>query len=420
MIVGVVAAALVLANNALNLSSTKLSFIDSHASAPCESYTSSSSCTGSKACEWYGSPATCHIPSCGGLLNVSGKSSKNGYEGGCFTSSVPSGQGWVYAGFTNDCGAVAGNSSKGCFYRPLQSTGIATDAQVNPKLDSCGGTLNKLGKANPSQYTAGCFWGRVPANQGWIYAGQTNDCGSVANDQSKGCFYKPVGSSVPAASSAPSKTQSPTSSNPTPSTSVTPFVPTGSGGGAQLGVTCKASSQCGGYSCIQGGTNLDGPGPGNGDVKAEYKACGGVFASGGGPCGALGYYSPALNGPNFRTNLNVSPSPVGTVRKGSNITFTAEMIFQGKVMGSDHPTVDAVWYQDGVEIGRGTYAIPGQSQTQTVTKTVTADAKWHTIKFVIDPDNRLFEYSPVCNGKSPPDNSGETDNSSELYNRWGI
>lgn len=89
-------------------------------------------------------------------------------------------------------------------------------------------------------------------------------------------------------------------------------------------------------------------------------------------------------------------------------------------MGSDHPTVDAVWYQDGVEIGRGTYAIPGQSQTQTVTKTVTADAKWHTIKFVIDPDNRLFEYSPVCNGKSPPDNSGETDNSSELYNRWGI
>lgn len=260
--VAVIAGSVVIGASLLYSGSSRISFSDSQAAVACEGYTSQSSCVGTKACEWYGlngAAATCHIPSCGGLLNVTGKADTRYNEGGCFPNGAPSGQGWVYAGFTNDCGAVAGNTSKGCFYRAKSSTS-STSGPVASTLDSCGGTLNRLGKADSSKFYAICHAPKSSdpgGSSGWTYAGKTSDCDSVG-----GCFYKskiptptpgPTYSVAPGTS--PSKTPQvssvPANEAPVSSESSTPLPTTrspGSGvctGGANPSGTCNGICFCG-------------------------------------------------------------------------------------------------------------------------------------------------------------------------------
>ena len=202
---------------AVNTSKSRLSvnfFEGNAAPANCESL-SSGLCESSGQCEWYSN--SCHIPSCGGLLRVSGKNDPSRYDAGCFPSGPPSGQGWQYAGQTNDCGSTAGDTSRGCFWKSKTtiSTGISGTssgscssmtsqssclASANPvcewynnicQIPSCGAIINRLGKTDSTQYDIGCFSNGVPLGQNWVYAGQTNDCGNIANSISRGCFWKP-------------------------------------------------------------------------------------------------------------------------------------------------------------------------------------------------------------------------------------
>lgn len=205
-IVALIAIVLIIGAKVVTSNSLSISFFNSRASAPCDSYTSSNACTGAK-CEWYGNPATCHVASCGGLLNMLGRNDPAKYTGGCYPNGAPSGEGWVSAGYPSQCdGAVMG-----CFYKQINTVA----SNVNPvvtNLDSCGGTLVKLGKGDTSKYDGQCFPNGAPANQGWTYAGQTNDCGSSAGNTSRGCFYRPVDTTVPGPTSTPKTlTQSSTS-----------------------------------------------------------------------------------------------------------------------------------------------------------------------------------------------------------------
>lgn len=398
-IVAIIAAVVVLGGSYAASNSVKLSFIDSNASAPCESYTSSGSCTGSKACEWYGN--ACHIPSCGGLLNVSGKNDTSKYTGGCFPGGVLSNQGWVYAGLTNDCGAVAGNITKGCFYKPLQATSSNANTQVSVMLDSCGGTLNRLGKANPAQFIAGCFPSGAPNGSGWIYAGQTNDCGSVANNTTRGCFYKQIAGPPPTPSSSPSPTRTPT---PTPNGSGTiqqAYAP------GKLGSSCdsKNTSFCGQYSCVKYPYDI-------GSMRGVY-ACGGVFPQDSGSCNKDNQLY--RNGPDLDARDITYPSNLTSLKKGGTAVFKGSVNFVGVVRGvTNNYSITVAWYLDGKEVFRERVRLPSGPFQNTIISSYTAtlDGKNHIVKMIADPDNEIAESQGFCtNGKTS--DIGETDNTAQ-------
>ena len=310
----------------------------------CSSYTTSASCTGSLACEWYGTngaSATCHIPSCGGLLNVMGKSDTTKYEGGFYPSGAPASQGWIYAGVTNGCGTAPNDTcaaNLGCFYRAVGST---PPPSTNPP------------PTTPPPVTGGSYLGRPDQLASGCSVGQANQCGGKSS--------------------------------------------------------CIAKKLC-----------IDGPYSGDCDMNVTLGFCGGVASLKQGPCGADAYYHPAFQGPNFRTVMSYTPTNISLVPKGSTIIFSAQLIYEGQVVGSDNPTVTVAWYKDGVEVSRVTKPI--QSEVQTLYQNITADGKKHTIKVVIDPEDRVYEYVPVCNSsaKGSSGNTGETDNSVEAYLPMGL